>query len=306
MANSFSSSLRSLQRQVIITGHSYGASTAILAAYDISVTCDLRPKDIVVYTYGCPAQGNLAAKIETEIRLPYLFNVVNGSDVIYYSGKNLGLFKHPGITVNINADGDLIYRPSFVEASLSHFSFQDSVIDHTFSSYQKSIAAIIRKHPVARTEIHNIVRFCPTICQYLDPENRPFNTQEIPMSQGFKLNDDYSGHGLCSHCGVKYESLKHIGDEIKKDVDFMSADLDGDGKLDKEEIKVLFEREGMAFTDSEVDLLFEKFDIDGSGDLDEDEFERLMKEKRRGHAALKHKKKSRTSVSRKKKGKDMV
>ena len=69
------------------------ASTAILAAYDISLECDLRPQDVIVYTFGCPAQGNVTARVETEKRLPNCFNVINNSDVIYFSGKQFGLFK---------------------------------------------------------------------------------------------------------------------------------------------------------------------------------------------------------------------
>ena len=274
------------KRQVLVTGHSYGASTAILAAYDISLACDLRPQDVIVYTFGCPAQGNAAAKAETEQRLPNLFNIINNSDIIYYSGKHFGLFKHPGIEVKINAAGDLIYRPTFVESSLSHFFFQDSILDHTFSSYQRSIAAIMKKHPIAASQVENIIKFCPTIAEYIDPDSRPFNTEDIPMSQNFKLNENYAGHGLCNFCGVQYESMQHISEEIKKDMEFGTVDLDGDGLLDKEEVKIAFKNAGMDFTEEEIDILFEKFDIDGSGKLDEGEYARLLKEKKRGRAAV--------------------
>eukprot|EP00520_Triparma_pacifica_P013658 CAMPEP_0118647094 /NCGR_PEP_ID=MMETSP0785-20121206/8422_1 /TAXON_ID=91992 /ORGANISM="Bolidomonas pacifica, Strain CCMP 1866" /LENGTH=178 /DNA_ID=CAMNT_0006539163 /DNA_START=148 /DNA_END=684 /DNA_ORIENTATION=+ len=158
-------------------------------------------------------------------------------------------------------------------------------MDHTFSSYQRSIAAIIKKHPVAASQVEMIVRFCPTICEYIDKDCRPW-TQDIPMTQNFKLNESYSGHGLCTHCGGSYDSLKDISLEIKKDVEFATADLDGDGFLDKEEVKIAFRAASMEFTDEEVDILFEKFDIDGSGNLDEGEFQRLLKEKKRGRHAV--------------------
>ena len=64
------------------------------------------------------------------------------------------------------------------------------------------------------------------------------------------------------------------------------VDLDGDGLLDKEEVKIAFKNAGMDFTEEEIDILFEKFDIDGSGKLDEGEYARLLKEKKRGRAAV--------------------
>jgi Ca2+-binding EF-hand superfamily protein len=105
---------------------------------------------------------------------------------------------------------------------------------------------------------------------------------------------------------VQYESFQHISDEIKKDVEFGAVDLDGDGLLDKEEVKIAFTKAGMDFTVEEINVLFEKFDIDGSGKLDEGEYARLLKEKKRGRAAVTRKEKKKGATAAKEVGDNVV
>lgn len=59
-------------------------------------------------------------------------------------GKFWKLYKRPGHRVIINSDGDLIVRPTFIEASIQRRSGGSSVAQHLLASYQKSYIAVIK------------------------------------------------------------------------------------------------------------------------------------------------------------------
>jgi calcium-dependent protein kinase len=64
-------------------------------------------------------------------------------------------------------------------------------------------------------------------------------------------------------------------DDEKKDLDniFKAIDKDGNGNLDKEEVKEGWELHfGVQMTDKEIDEMFAKIDIDGNGTIDYTEF----------------------------------
>ena len=54
------------------------------------------------------------------------------------------MYKRPGHRVVINSDGDLIVRPSFIEASVQRRLGGSSVAQHMLAAYQKSFLAVIK------------------------------------------------------------------------------------------------------------------------------------------------------------------
>lgn len=54
---------------------------------------------------------------------------------------------------------------------------------------------------------------------------------------------------------------------------FSGIDKDNDGKLDKKELKIIYEKySAMRITDEMIDQIYNKIDIDGSGQIDYSEF----------------------------------
>ena len=53
---------------------------------------------------------------------------------------------------------------------------------------------------------------------------------------------------------------------------FLEFDKDGNGTIDKSELKAVFKELGKSFSDQELTRMMAQFDDDGSGDMDYDEF----------------------------------
>jgi Lipase (class 3) len=80
--------------------------------------CELRPDQVSVYTFGCPRIGNCALAREYEATVPDTWHVINDRDVVTQALKVLGWYKRAGQRVLVYARGDMIVRPTLVEASL--------------------------------------------------------------------------------------------------------------------------------------------------------------------------------------------
>lgn len=65
--------------QLLVTGHSLGASMAMLAAYNISFWSSTTP---IIYTFGQPRTSNGAFAQMVEKRLPLIFRLVNAADPV--------------------------------------------------------------------------------------------------------------------------------------------------------------------------------------------------------------------------------
>lgn len=65
--------------QLLVTGHSLGASMAMLAAYNISFWSSKTP---IIYTFGQPRTSNGAFARMVEKRLPLIFRLVNAADPV--------------------------------------------------------------------------------------------------------------------------------------------------------------------------------------------------------------------------------
>ncbi|GAB4817725.1 hypothetical protein N2152v2_004771 [Parachlorella kessleri] len=132
---------------VYVTGHSLGGALATLCAFDIRQRCSFAAytTNIKVYTFGAPRTGNHAfARLYNEA-LPDTWHVINNDDVVTRGGKFLILYKRAGHRVLINRRGDMVVRPSFVEASIRQgVPGGGSVRDHLLTSYQKAMVAVVQ------------------------------------------------------------------------------------------------------------------------------------------------------------------
>ena len=132
--------------QVLLCGHSLGGALATLCAIDIRQRCGdkLLPRNCLsVYTFGSPRVGThaLARFYDARITCNH-WNIVNAHDVVAHGGKLCGAYKHVGQRVLVNAQGDIIVRPSFVEASFQHWLFSERLADHFLRAYRDSTFAI--------------------------------------------------------------------------------------------------------------------------------------------------------------------
>ncbi|GMH68244.1 hypothetical protein TrRE_jg7535 [Triparma retinervis] len=163
---------------VLVCGHSLGGALAQLCAFSVASKFDLRPDEISCYTFGCPGLANIATCRQIERRVPATFNIINNTDWVYYVGKYASRVYHPGIPVQINRNGDLLVRPTFVESSLSHLWWRESITDHLFPSYQRSIAAIIKKHPEC-ADVTFAINACPTLIDYVNTGSLPDASRRV-------------------------------------------------------------------------------------------------------------------------------
>ena len=150
---------------VLVCGHSLGGALAQLCSFSIASHLQLLPTEISTYTFGCPGVGNIATCKQIEARCPATFNVINNTDWVYYVGKYASRVFHPGIPVQINSNGDLLVRPTFVESSFSHLLWRESIMDHLFASYQNSVAKIISDNP--ECDLGFALSVCPTLIDYV-------------------------------------------------------------------------------------------------------------------------------------------
>merc|ERR1711892_1323568 len=87
------------------------------------------------------------------------------------------------------------------------------------------------------------------------------------MSQSYSATTSYS---TSTNTAVSFTSAS----DIKKA--FRRFDTNGDGELDKAEMKQLFSASGKNVTDQDIDAIFKKGDLDGDGMIDIQEFVKLM------------------------------
>lgn len=87
-------------KQIYITGHSYGAALALLAAVDIQYNLPNILIDRVV-TFGCPRIGNKAFVESFQRRVPNTYRVENGNDLVTKIPPTIMGYRHNGIVVHI-------------------------------------------------------------------------------------------------------------------------------------------------------------------------------------------------------------
>ncbi|CAL8466199.1 g5735 [Coccomyxa elongata] len=78
--------------------------------------------------------------------VPHSWHIINNQDAVAKAPKFLVLYKRAGQRVVINANGDMLVRPSFIENSLnSLLSWHGSngVRDHLLGSYLRSLLAVV-------------------------------------------------------------------------------------------------------------------------------------------------------------------
>ncbi|KAK9817845.1 hypothetical protein WJX72_003000 [[Myrmecia] bisecta] len=127
-----------------VTGHSLGGALATLAAFDIQAACPCINKlNLSCYTFGAPRTGNYAWAKEFEAAVPNMWHIINDQDLVTRTGRLWGMYKRAGQRVIINARGDLIVRPGFLEAGVQRNPGGSSVSQHLLISYRRSLVAVI-------------------------------------------------------------------------------------------------------------------------------------------------------------------
>ncbi|KAK9823190.1 hypothetical protein WJX72_000942 [[Myrmecia] bisecta] len=133
--------------QVIVTGHSLGGALATLAAFDIMRGCPwLSKKAVSCYTFGAPRTGNHAFAAEYNATVPDTWHVINDQDAVARGGKFVWLYKRPGQRVLIDAAGNIVVRPVFVELTVQQLPLRRSIGQHMLVAYQRSLLAICGAH----------------------------------------------------------------------------------------------------------------------------------------------------------------
>lgn len=82
-----------------------------------------RPVQVKVYTFGCPRVGNHCFAREYEACVPDTWHIINNQDIVTRSMKVWGMYNRAGQRVIVNAHGDLVVRPTFLELSLLQVRF---------------------------------------------------------------------------------------------------------------------------------------------------------------------------------------
>lgn len=68
--------------------------------------------------------------------------MIDDQDVVARGGKFFFVYKRPGHRVLFNSYGDLIVRPTFVEANVQRVPYRESVRDHLLVSYKRAFIAV--------------------------------------------------------------------------------------------------------------------------------------------------------------------
>ncbi|GAB4816054.1 hypothetical protein N2152v2_003100 [Parachlorella kessleri] len=134
--------------RVLCTGHSLGGALATLASYDVAREAErLRAAGLDVqvqlYTYGAPRPGNHAFARDFLRTVPDSWDVIHGDDAVAKGGKFVLLYKRAANRVLVNAEGDILPRPSFLESSMQRGPGH-SIKLHLLGAYARSFASVIQ------------------------------------------------------------------------------------------------------------------------------------------------------------------
>ncbi|DBA04956.1 TPA: hypothetical protein N0F65_006958 [Lagenidium giganteum] len=121
---------------VYVTGHSMGGALAVLAAYDLAANFSIK---VHMYNFGGPRVGNPSFGRHYDRIVPSSYRVVMDGDIVPGVPRFWGLYQHVGTEVAIDAEGNLIVDPSFVERQL-HVSSKRKVATHLTHVYRASMA----------------------------------------------------------------------------------------------------------------------------------------------------------------------
>lgn len=100
--------------QIFVTGHSLGGSLACLAAHDLQAV--VPPGfEVILYTFGAPRVGNHSFANIVNHDLPHAIRVCHDKDIVPTVPKLGRAFKHAGIEVQMDEQGNIIADPSYIE-----------------------------------------------------------------------------------------------------------------------------------------------------------------------------------------------
>lgn len=143
--------------KIYVCGHSLGGALALLAGLDISlntdVICDFISEQhkipatfhrCIIYTFGSPRVGNatFVNMVHDIVNKNNIFRVEVDGDVICRMPQFLGMYRHCGVHVLIDADesGNVIVHPTIVESQLLRRD-RGTTAHHTLSKYRECLEA---------------------------------------------------------------------------------------------------------------------------------------------------------------------
>eukprot|EP00667_Euglena_gracilis_P000312 EG_transcript_312 len=129
-------------KRICCTGHSLGGALAIFAAYDI--TKMLEGREVTMYNFGGPRVGNNTFRLLYDHAVPDSYRTVNDQDVVPSIPPPVtvlgGMFHHVGKEVRIDAKGNMIIQPTFLEKSF--VSGNSRIGPHKMENYKRSLEAV--------------------------------------------------------------------------------------------------------------------------------------------------------------------
>eukprot|EP00891_Asterochloris_glomerata_P003520 jgi/Astpho2/3520/Aster-06433 len=128
--------------KVLFTGHSLGGALAMLAAFDLAPVFPWG--SVEVHTIGAPRPGNAAFAKAYNERLPSTWHIINHKDPVPHMGKFWKAYKRPGQRVLIDAQGDMIVRPSALDMRLGALKGCGSAKQHYLAAYRSSMVVVVK------------------------------------------------------------------------------------------------------------------------------------------------------------------
>jgi calcium-dependent protein kinase len=158
------------------------------------------------------------------------------------------------------------------KVKIGKFSFSDPIWNSISDQAKDFITQLLTKDQNKRPSAEQALKH-PWIEQanILTKENV---SNDVAMSALTNLQN-FNAHSKLKQATYAFIASQLLSKQEKEQIDkvFRAMDLNGDGKLQKDEIKKGYaEFFGRQLTDQEVDELFAKVDADGSGEIEYSEF----------------------------------
>eukprot|EP00892_Ulva_mutabilis_P005825 jgi/Ulvmu1/3614/UM017_0026.1 len=177
--------------RVLCTGHSLGGAVAQLASFDIARELGVSPRNIKVYTYGCPRIGNHAFACEVCQVAPDTWHIIHDQDVVTQAMKLLGLYKRAGQRVVVTRRGDLIVRPNHFETSLLQNVRGGRAGHHFTVPYQQALIAVVTaqlrassRHEGGLHGLLGLLKGVPQVRTALEAHAEQLGTSLVDLARG--------------------------------------------------------------------------------------------------------------------------
>lgn len=158
------------------------------------------------------------------------------------------------------------------KVKLGKFSFQDAVWGNVSDDAKDFITQLLTKDQDKRPNAEQALQH-PWILKVNELQRESLNTD---MAMGALKNlQNFNAQSKLKQATYAFIASQLLSKQEKEDIDkvFRAMDVNGDGKLSKEEIKNGYlEYFGKSLTDEQIDDMFAQVDADGNGEIDYSEF----------------------------------